>query len=103
MCWYQRICLYPLVLILGAALLSEDKNHSKYSMPLILVGLGISVYHNLYYYDLIPKEIVPCNAEVSCSAKQLELFGFITVPLLALCNFIIMSFVSILVYRKGKA
>lgn len=89
LCWYQRICLYPLVVIFGAAIWTEDGGYKKYALPLSIIGLAIAAYHNLLYFGVIAPEITPCTAGVSCSAKQLELFGFITIPLLSLFGFLV--------------
>lgn len=95
LCWYQRICLYPLVVIFGAALLTDDHRHWKYSAPLILLGGIIAFYHNLLYFGIVPQEIIPCTGTVSCSSKQLELFGFITIPMLALMGFVTMGVIVV--------
>ncbi|MCX6116730.1 MAG: disulfide bond formation protein B [Proteobacteria bacterium] len=94
LCWYQRICIYPLVVIFGGALLTEDQFHRKYSVPLLLIGLIFAIYHNLLYFGVIDQPLVPCTGAVSCSSKQLELFGFITIPLLSLIGFLAMLFIA---------
>ena len=91
LCWYQRICIYPLVIIFGAALLTDDNKHGKYSLPLLLIGLLLAIYHNLLYFGIVAQELVPCTGSVSCSTRQLELFGFITIPLLALMGLLTMT------------
>lgn len=88
LCWYQRICLYPLVLIFGAAIWREDRNYKAYALPLAALGLLIAGYHNLVYYKVISEALTPCTAGISCSSKQLELFGFITIPLLSFVAFV---------------
>lgn len=99
LCWYQRICVYSLVAIFGVALWSNDKGYRKYSVPFVLVGLVLAIYHNLLYFGLIAEPLVPCTGTVSCSSKQLELFGFITIPLMALVSFILMLMFLYLDYR----
>ncbi len=91
LCWYQRICIYPLVVIFGAALLTDDNRHWKYSLPLLLIGLALAIYHNLLYFGVIAQELIPCTGSISCSTRQLELFGFITIPLLALMSLLAMT------------
>jgi len=86
LCWYQRICIFPLVLILGAGFLIKDKNVFWYAMPLTFIGWIISLYHNLLYYKIIPKPLVACSAGASCTEKQIEYFGFISIPLMALAS-----------------
>ena len=56
-----------------------------------LIGLAISVYHNLLYYGIIPESIQPCTTGVSCTTRQIEWLGFITIPLLALVAFCVIS------------
>lgn len=88
LCWYQRICMYPLVVIFAVALLTDDDRHRRYSLPLIVIGLILAAYHNFLYFGWIDQEIIPCTSGISCSSKQLELFGFITIPLLAFAGFL---------------
>ncbi|MCO5144279.1 MAG: disulfide bond formation protein B [Oligoflexia bacterium] len=90
LCWYQRICMYPLVLLFGIALWTEDKSHKKYTLALSILGGLIAIYHNLLYYKLIPDSITPCTQGISCTTKQIELLGFITIPLLSLVSFILL-------------
>lgn len=87
LCWYQRICLYPLVAIFGVAIWTGDHAYKTYALPLVGAGLLLASYHNLLYFGVITQPLVACTKDVSCSAKQLELFGFITIPLLALAGF----------------
>jgi disulfide bond formation protein DsbB len=72
LCWYQRICLYPLVAILGVGILKRDKNVFFYAMPLAVIGALISVYHNLLYYKLIPGSLAQCANGTSCTTKFIE-------------------------------
>lgn len=95
LCWYQRICMYPLVAIYFVALWSEDKTYFKYIFPLLAFGGVIAVYHNLLYYEIIPDSITPCTQGVSCTSKQLEWFGFITIPLLSLISFLSLIFLEL--------
>lgn len=83
LCWYQRICMYPLVLILGAGIVTNDKKVIWYSLPLASIGWIIALYHNLLYYKILPESIAPCVNGVSCTTKFVEYFGFMTIPLLS--------------------
>lgn len=89
LCWYQRICMYPLVFIFGAAIWSEDRNFLKFSFPISVIGFVIASYHNLLYYGIIPDSITPCSEGVSCTSKQVEIFGFLTIPLMSWISFLI--------------
>jgi disulfide bond formation protein DsbB len=87
LCWYQRICLYPLVVVLAVAIGLRDRHLVVYALPLVLAGLGFAVYHNLLYYGVIPETLSPCTGGVSCSQRQIEWLGFITIPSMALAGF----------------
>lgn len=91
LCWYQRIAIYPLVAILMVGIVKKDKNIAWYVLPLTLVGMAISIFHNLLYYKLIPDELAPCVTGVSCTTKFVEYFGFVTIPLLSLLAFIVIN------------
>lgn len=102
LCWYQRICMYPLVIIFGAALWSEDRGYLKYALPLSSIGFVIASYHVLLYYGIIPDSITPCSQGVSCTTKQIELLGFITIPLMSWVSFLIINILGFLAtIRKG--
>ena len=87
LCWYQRICLFPLVLILLIGLFSIDKSVVKFALPLALVGWFIALYHNLLYSGIIPESIQPCSQGVSCTEDYISLFGIFTIPMLSLMAF----------------
>ncbi len=89
LCWYQRIAMYPLVAILGIAIVRRDRAITIYSLPFALGGLVIAIYHNLLYYGLISQSIIPCTSKVSCTTRQLEWLGFVTIPLLSLTAFLV--------------
>lgn len=87
LCWYQRTMMYPLVLILAVGLLRKDLRVAAYALPLSLIGLGVSIYHNLLYYNVIPEQVRVCTAGISCTIVQIKWLGFVTIPLLALIAF----------------
>lgn len=91
LCWYQRIAMYPLVVILIVGILRRDEKVWQYALPLSLTGLGISIYHNLLYWKIIPESITPCMLGISCTTKFFEWFGFITIPFLSLVAFTIIT------------
>lgn len=101
LCWYQRIAMYPLVLIIGIGIVLRDPRMKTYALPFSLIGLVISVYHNLIYYGIIPEGLTPCTEGVSCRSVQIEWLGFITIPLLALAGFISLS-ACLLLYKPEE-
>ncbi|CAN5340022.1 disulfide oxidoreductase [soil metagenome] len=99
LCWYQRILMYPLVLILAVGIIKKDKKIYSYVLPLSIIGAVIAFYHNLLYFNIIPESAAPCVAGVSCTTKFIEFLGFITIPFLSLCGFLLII-VCMLIYRK---
>ena len=83
LCWYQRIFMYPLVFLFAINLLFPDDKIFKYAFPLVLVGWGISIYHNLLMFKIIPEKLSPCVQGVPCSVDYINWLGFITIPLLS--------------------
>ncbi|MEO5927949.1 MAG: disulfide bond formation protein B [Patescibacteria group bacterium] len=102
LCWYQRICMYPLVLLSGIAVWTDDKKAYRYIMPLALIGFAIALYHNLLYYNILPEAIAPCQLGVSCTTKYMSWLGFITIPLQSFVAFTIISKTMIIKWRQEK-
>ena len=87
LCWYQRICLFPLTAIIAVGIVRRDEKWVVYALPLVVAGLGFSIYHNGVYYGLIPETLAPCAQGGSCDTRQIEWLGFITIPMMALVAF----------------
>lgn len=102
LCWYQRIFMFPLLFILTVGILTKDKKMYLYVLPLSITGLIISIYHNLIYYGFISESLSPCYQGVACNTKQLELFGFITIPLLSLISFSAITAFMLILRRSNK-
>ena len=62
LCWYQRIAMFPLALILGVAAYRHDADVWRYALPLAVAGLALAGYHSLQYSGLLPDPIIPCQA-----------------------------------------
>ncbi len=101
LCWYQRIAVYPLVLIIGTGIILRDSRIKFYALPLCVAGLLISIYHNLLYYGFIPESITPCAEGVPCNAVQIEWLGFITIPLMGLGAFVSIA-LCLLVHKQKE-
>lgn len=102
LCWYQRICMYPLVLILLAGLFPVSQSVVRFSLPLALLGWGIAVYHNLLYYNILPESAAPCVQGISCTTKFIEWFGFVTIPFLSLVAFTFILILLLITHRNFK-
>ena len=99
LCWYQRMCLYPITVILAVGILRKDTKVDYYVWPFLIAGWLIALYHNLLYYSILPEAAAPCIAGISCTTRFIEWFGFITIPLLSLSAFTILG-VFMIIYRK---
>ena len=103
LCWYQRIFMYPLVVIFLVGMFPLDRNVFRYAMPIAVAGWGFSVYHYFVYKGFIPENLQPCSQGVSCSEIKLELLGFITIPMLSILSFSAIIAVLIIFNRRTKS
>jgi disulfide bond formation protein DsbB len=90
LCWFQRIFMYPLPILLGLALLKRDFKFTFYPSVLAVIGACISLYHNYIYYGGI--SVFPCEPfglGVSCTRVLVMEFGYISIPLMALTAFLL--------------
>jgi disulfide bond formation protein DsbB len=97
-CWFQRICMYPLSLLLGIAAFRGDVQVAKrYFIGLSLVGAGLAIYH--YQLEHIPQPTV-CGSAVPCNVAVINIFGFISVPFLSMAAFLLIS--TLLLMARGR-
>lgn len=101
LCWYQRITMYPLVVIIGFAIYKKSRDMLLPAFVLAAVGWVISIYHNLLYYEILPEAAAPCLAGVSCTTKFIEWFGFVTIPFLAFAGFTGIL-IALIIYWRTK-
>jgi disulfide bond formation protein DsbB len=101
LCWYQRIFLFPLILIFAVGLFPTfDKSVIKYGLPLTIAGGLTALYHTLLYAGIIPENIQPCSQGVSCTERYFELFGFISIPMLSFFAFSTLVILLIILKRR---
>jgi disulfide bond formation protein DsbB len=89
LCWFQRIFMYPEVILLGIALVKKDSKIIDYAVSLSVVGFLVSLYHNyIYYYNGGLNVFCQLGGtQVSCIKRYVFEFGYITIPLMALTGF----------------
>jgi disulfide bond formation protein DsbB len=100
LCWYQRIFMFPLALLLPVGLFPFDPKVVRYALPLALVGGSIAVYHQLLVMGVVPESASPCTRGVPCAEVQIEWLGFVTIPLLAVAAFT--SIVVLLLLARSR-
>ena len=102
LCWYQRIAMFPLALLLGMAFYGEDRRGAVYALPRALSGASVSGYHSLLVAGLVPKAWVPCGSGTSCADQKLDFFYGIELPWLSLAVFLAIA-VSLSLYLRRTA
>ena len=90
LCWYQRILMYPLVLILLVGILKHDEGVFDYALPFSVLGIGVSLYNYLIQLGVIGHSPV-CSVGVPCDARDVNYLGFVTIPLMALMAFTVIT------------
>jgi disulfide bond formation protein DsbB len=100
LCWWQRIFMFPLVLILALGLLPFDPRVPRYALPLAAVGLLVAGFHVLLTRGIIPETLAPCREGIPCKTLQIEWFGFVTIPLLSFFAFLALNLLLIAAHMK---
>ena len=85
LCWFQRIFIYPQVILFGYALKKKDRGILPYAFILTIIGSIFALYHNYIYLGGSPA--IPCDANASCTQRLVFEFGFMTIPLMAFTLF----------------
>lgn len=103
LCWYQRILMYPLVVILGIAAVKKDYKQTLYVLPLSIWGAGISIYHYLMQKtDLFKSAAAACGI-VPCDVDYIDwLGGVVTIPFLAGVAFILISLLQFFIWKATR-
>jgi disulfide bond formation protein DsbB len=101
LCWYQRIAMYPLPILLGIAWWKRDAGVRRYVVPLAVIGMVISTYHVLVERFPSLEGSGVCEVTNPCTVRWVERFGFVTIPTMALAGFALIS--GLLVYpARGR-
>ncbi|MBS3935290.1 MAG: disulfide bond formation protein B [Sulfuritalea sp.] len=88
MCWYQRIVMFPLAVILPFGLFPDlDVRVIRQGLVLAAIGLLLALYHQGIVVGLIPEAIGPCRQGIPCAETVIRWFGFVTIPVLSIVAF----------------
>ncbi len=104
LCWFQRILMYPLVILLGIASYRNDRHITGYILPMSLLGWLIASYH----YFIVERKLLGavesplCRPFAPCDAKWIEWAGFITIPFMSLVAFTLITFFMLFVRRATR-
>jgi disulfide bond formation protein DsbB len=86
LCWYQRIAMYPLVVVLGVAMLRRDRTVWHTVVPLTAIGAALSSWHLVIERN--PALGGPCDPSAPCAVRWIEEFGVLTLPAMAFIAFV---------------
>lgn len=100
LCWYQRIALYPLVIMLPLALFPFDVSIIRYASPLVIFGWFVALFHVFVVAGVIPETAQPCVQGIPCSETHFSLLGFINIPVMSLFTF---SLLGLLFFLAKKS
>lgn len=103
LCWWQRIFIYPQVILLGGALLKKEKKIIDYAIAVLIPGLIVSIYQVALQFGV--SDVLDCTAVgPSCDARYVYEYGYITIPVMALTALIAMLGLLLLARRpENKA
>lgn len=99
LCWYQRIALYPLVVMLPLALFPYDIKIIRYTSPLVIFGWFTALFHVLVVAGIVPESAQPCVQGIPCSETHFNLLGFLNIPLMSLLTF---TLIGVLLFLSKK-
>lgn len=86
LCWFQRIAMYPLAVILPVAAVRGDRSVGRHALPLAMLGAAVSIYH--VQLQAFPDQSTSCDAAAPCTVREVTAFGFVTIPMMALAGFV---------------
>lgn len=102
LCWFQRVFMFPLAIILGLGLWWRDRRVGRYGIALAFGGAAVALWHMGLYVGLIPERIQPCTASgPSCTDANQLVLG-IPIPLMALVAFVLIGLLSSLSLKEKQ-
>jgi len=101
-CWYQRILMYPLVIILAIAVIKKNNQIYMYVLPFSILGIGISFFH--YLKQKLPyfQSAGDTCGLIPCTTQYINWLGFITIPFLALTAFILITLLQFFLWKSDR-
>ncbi len=91
LCWYQRVVMYPLVVVLGVAWLRRDRSVWLTAAPLVVIGAPLSLYH--WLVERVPSlaEGASCSLDAPCSSPWFEKLGYVTLAWMCMSSFLLIG------------
>lgn len=102
LCWFQRILMYPIAILLGMAYIRKDYKMSLYGMVLAVIGGSISIYHYLVQKVPAMQELGKSCGIIPCNTDYINWLGFITIPFLALIAFVLIAGLNFYIWKQVR-
>ena len=104
LCWYQRIAMFPLALILGIACITNDQCIGRYTLPLTFIGGAIALWHSLLYAGVVKEAITPCaRSGPSCTDSAMLTVANLPIPYLSFLSFMAIAILLIIFHFQNKS
>jgi disulfide bond formation protein DsbB len=101
LCWYQRIAMYPLIVLIPVAALRADRMAALTIVPISGIGLGLSFYHH-YLERFQPEGSQFCQAGAPCTVRWIWEFNYISIPILSMTAFALITTLALLAWRREE-
>jgi disulfide bond formation protein DsbB len=103
LCWYQRILMYPLVIVLGVAWIRRDAKVWMTALVFVVLGAPLSLYH--WLVERVPAfaESSSCSVSVPCTAPWFEKLGFVTLAWMAMSSFLLIGVLMVCALVGARA
>jgi disulfide bond formation protein DsbB len=103
LCWYQRILMYPLVIVLGVAWIRRDAKVWMTALVFVVLGAPLSLYH--WLVERVPAfaESSSCSVSVPCTAPWFEKLGFVTLAWMAMSSFLLIGVLMVCAIVGARA
>jgi disulfide bond formation protein DsbB len=100
LCWYQRICLWPLILVLGLILRTRRIDVVTYVLPQTVVGLFLAAYQ-VVIQDFVGRDVLRiCRSGPDCAEKVPLGLGPVSIPMFSLAAFALI--VGLLLFAQRR-
>jgi disulfide bond formation protein DsbB len=103
LCWWQRILLYPQVLVAGIAMIKKDKSIIEYIFPMSIIGALVALYQSFVQWGFFAGSFLNCTAiGGECAKVYVKEFGYITIPFMSLSIFVYLIALKLVFYKSRK-
>ena len=102
LCWFQRVLMYPLAGLIAFGILRRDHHLPFLVLPFSLLGQGLAVYHYLLQKTTIFSQPSSCGLGVTCTSVWIDWFGIVTIPLLSVFGFMVITIGMLMVIAGGE-